>query len=740
MRKLLTFTVALALTAVSCSQSEGTATTTSFPTATTTGGTSAIAERFDPTSIRFEAALERFDRCEGVLEHFIAEALERVGPYGLDGGGPVVIMEDGVAFAAEGDEAAAPMTTMVTDLDRPGDDFSGTNVQVAGVDEPDVIKTDGDRIVAIVERKLYYVDVSGSVPELLGSLYLGDAWGHTMFVSGDRAFVFATGYGIAPLPATAESSVIPSYGETTVIQEIDLSDPEDLEVVRTMTVEGRLLSARSIGDTGRIVLSSYPAELAFVYPSGPAAEPIAEQTNRQIVQNSMLDDWLPNYTVTDGDSIVDQGLLVDCDGVHAPAEFAGFNTVSVVTVDFSEGLGSSESVGVIANGETIYASTESLYVATNVWVPGEWIGDTSLGDFEEEYSTAVHKFDISGEGPAEYRASGSVDGHLLNQFSMDEYEGRLRIATTDGPPWGFGDESESFVVVLEEDGDRLVEVGRVGDMGRGERIFSVRFIGEVGYVVTFRQTDPLYVVDLRDPGNPTVTGELKIPGYSAYLHPIGDGRLIGVGQEATDEGFTIGAKVSLFDVSDPTDPREVDTWVLEGGYTEVEWDHHAFLYWAPENLAVLPLQDWSTGFFGGVALRTDDGLREFGRITHELGSVQGASDCREVEIPEEYYEPGLIVQVCGTDDVGGYGAHDCEVIPAEEARLYSEDFDVIGYDVDELMGDDDRLEICFPPYDESRAAIQRSLVIGDSLWTLSWRALQANALDSLEVEHTIPLG
>jgi hypothetical protein len=737
MRKLLTFTVALALTAVSCSQSEGTATTAAFPTSTTTGGVSAIAERFDPSSIRFEAALERFDRCEAVLEHFIAEALERVGPYGLDGGGgPIVLAGEGVDFAAEGDEAAAP----ATDVGRGDTEFSGTNVQVLGVDEPDVIKTDGERILAIVERKLYYVDVSGSVPELVGSVYLGDAWGHTMFVSGDRAFVFATGYGIAPLPAAAEASLVPPYGETTVIQEIDLSDPSDLEVVRTMTVEGRLLSARSIGETGRIVLSSYPAELAFVYPSGPSAEPIAEQANRQIVQNSTLDDWLPNYTLTDGDTVVDQGLLITCDGVHAPAEFAGFNTVSVITVDFSEGLRSSESVGVIADGETVYASTESLYVATNVWVPGEWIGDARLEGFEEEYSTAVHKFDIAGDGPAEYRASGSVAGHLLNQFSMDEYEGRLRIATTDGPPWGFGDESESFVIVLEEQGDRLIEVGRVGDMGRGERIFSVRFIGEVGYVVTFRQTDPLYVVDLRDPENPTVTGELKIPGYSAYLHPIGDGRLIGVGQEATDEGFTIGAKVSLFDVSDPTDPRELDTWVLEGGYTEVEWDHHAFLYWAPEALAVLPLQNWSTGFFGGVALRTDDGLREAGRITHELGAAGATSDCRVIEIPEDYYEPGLVMQVCGSDDIGGYGDHYCEVLPAEEARWIAVEFGEIGLDIDELIEDDDRLELCWPPYDESRAAIQRSLVIGDSLWTLSWRALQANDLDTLDVQHTIPLG
>jgi hypothetical protein len=740
MRKLLMITIALAITAVSCSQSEGASTTSTFPTTTSGGGISVIAERFDPSSIRFEAALERFDQCDGVLEHFIAEALERVGPYGLDGaGGPIVFAEEEMAFAG-GDDAAAPATTTATaTVDRDGSEFSGTNVQVFGVDEPDVIKTDGNRIIAIVERKLYYVDVSGAVPELVGSLYLGDAWGHTMFVNGDRAFVFATGYGIAPMPVDAASSFIPPFGETTVIQEIDLSDPADLSVTRSMIVEGRFLSARSIDGTGRIVLSSFPAEIAFVYPSGPAAEAIAEEANREIVRNSTLEDWLPNYTLLEGDDVVAEGLLAACDAVHAPAEFAGFNSISVLTVDFDEGLGSADAVGVIADGETVYASTESLYVATNVWVPGEWIGDVRLNDFEEQYSTAVHKFDISGDGPAAYRASGSVSGHLLNQFSMDEYEGNLRIATTDGPPWGF-DESESFVVVLEEQGDRLVEIGRVGEMGRGERIFSVRFIGDVAYVVTFRQTDPLYVVDLTDPTNPSVTGELKIPGYSAYLHPIGDGRLIGVGQEATDEGFTIGAKVSMFDVSDPANPRELDTWVLEGGYTEVEWDHHAFLYWAAEDLAVLPLQNWSTGFSGAVALRTDDGLREIGRITHELGAAAVPSDCTEFEIPEEFYEPGLVVQLCGSSDIGGYGAHYCEVIPADEAAMFVEEFTEIGVDIESIMEDDDRIEICFPDYDDGRAAITRSLVIGDSLWTLSWRALQANALDTLDVEHTIGLG
>ena len=118
-------------------------------------------------------------------------------------------------------------------------------------------------------------------------------------------------------------------------------------------------------------------------------------------------------------------------------------------------------------------------------------------------------------------------------------------------------------------------------------------------------------------------GELKILGYSAYLHPLGNGRILGIGQDATEEGRTTGAKVSLFDVSDPADPREVDSFVLEGAYSDVEWDHHAFLYWAPEQIMVMPLQSWQDNFTGAIVLKLDDGIREFGRISSRQGRCTG---------------------------------------------------------------------------------------------------------------------
>ncbi|MGH2686543.1 MAG: beta-propeller domain-containing protein, partial [Actinomycetota bacterium] len=220
-----------------------------------------------------------------------------------------------------------------------------------------------------------------------------------------------------------------------------------------------------------------------------------------------------------------------------------------------------------------------------------------------------------------------VQGTLLNQFSMDEHEGNLRVATTSAPWFGgdvaAGPVSESFVTVLSQRGEELVEIGKVGGLGKDERIYSVRFIGDLGYVVTFRQVDPLYVLDLSNPEAPAVRGELKILGYSAYLHPMADGLLLGVGQDASEEGRVQGTQLAVFDVSDPANPRRVHQLRIDQSSSEAEYDHHAFLYWPQTGLTVLPLQTYTdTSFWSGaIAFEVDvaGGITEQGRLTHMQG-------------------------------------------------------------------------------------------------------------------------
>ena len=353
---------------------------------------------------------------------------------------------------------------------------------------------------------------------------------------------------------------------------------------------------------------------AFPEGGGLKAERDAEDKNREIIKNSTIDNWVPYYVLTNaaGD-VIDEGSMVDCDQARHPAEFAGLDMLSVLTVDMSRGLRVADATGVLASGQTVYASTENLYVATQRWFDFAILeGDSDNADFTG-VTTQIHQFDISDATKTEYVASGSVSGFLLNQFAMSEYDGRLRVASTTEPEWRrWGDfEQESMVTILEADNGELVTVGSVDGLGKGERIYSVRFIDETAYIVTFRQTDPLYTVDLSDPTNPEVLGELKILGYSAYLHPLGDDLLLGIGQDADEQGRTEGTQVSIFDVSDLRNPERIAQLTLaKGSNSQVEYDHRAFLYWAPEDLAVIPMQRWSWNertdkqevFFGAIGI------------------------------------------------------------------------------------------------------------------------------------------
>jgi uncharacterized secreted protein with C-terminal beta-propeller domain len=592
-------------------------------------------------------ALVRFDACDTFLDYVISHGLDLVGPYGLadpffEGGFGWAIDEATTDGAAE--RAATPAAGAV--------DYSGTNVQVLGVDEPDMVKTDGERIVVLAEGTLIVADVTGPRPVVVGRLSVGDVSVQSLFLSGDTVLLFGTSW--MPIHPLAESELIAPIPQTSNVQLIEVDISDEPEIVRTMSIDGRFISARMVGETVRLVLGSGPVGFEWSYPSGSGlkAEREALAENRRIIERSSSENWIPYYLVSDADGrITSEGSLFDCDRATHPEEFSGLDMLSVVTIDIGNGLDVVDATGVLATGDTIYASAENLYVATQNWQTWQW-GRAGVTDGRpDEVVTEIHKFDISRTDVTDYVATGQVEGYLLNQFAMDEHDGRLRVASTTSPNWwGSGFDSESMVTVLEEDGGELAEVGKVDGLGKTEQIYSVRFIEDVAYVVTFRQTDPLYTVDLSEPTDPRVVGELKILGYSAYLHPLGEGLLMGIGQDATDTGQVQGTQVSIFDVSDLTQPTKIDQFTLsEGSSSQVEYDHHAFLYWAPTGLAMVPVQQWwwdertESGFLGAVALAVDDSgeLTEIRRLAHPGGDEKNwdgrAQIMRSIVIGDSVY-------------------------------------------------------------------------------------------------------
>jgi len=618
-RKLMTvgLIATLAMTIASCSP---------------TGPTGAPGTTEGPVDTTPLAApsLIAFDACDSFLDYVKTNAIEQVGPYGLGDpngwwGSPAFAFEDGAERSSVTTAAA----------DSGAGSFSGTNVQVLGVDEPDMVKTDGERIVLLSEGMLIVADVTGDEPVITGRLHLGSRSVQSLFLSGDRVLLFGSVWTtFHPLASSDAAGIAPEFQSPSMeLIEVDISG--EPEIVRSMTIDGQFISGRMVGDTIRLVSSSSPVGLEWSFPEGTGlrAELQAIERNKEIIRQSTSDNWIPYYIVSDANGRrIDQGTLFDCSRASHPEEFAGLNMLSVVTIELSQGLEVLDATGVLANGNTVYASAENLYVATQNWDTWLW-GREGISENEpDEVTTDIHKFDISDPSITTYLATGTVDGYLLNQFAMDEHKGDLRVASTTSPAWwGSEFDSESLVTVLDDDGaGRLAEIGSVDGLGATEQIYSVRFMGDMAYVVTFRQTDPLYTVDLSDPTNPKVVGELKILGYSAYLHPVREGLLLGIGQDATDTGQVKGTQVSLFDVSDPANPTRIDQVTLsEGSNSQVEYDHHAFLYWEPTGLAMVPIQQWffeedkEEAFFGAVGFNVGGAdLTEIRRFAHPGGDRQ----------------------------------------------------------------------------------------------------------------------
>ena len=557
MRLLTTaLTLALALTACVIGDAQNT-------TSTSTGST--------PGQVGvFGSELVAMQNCDELLEYYQTQALELVGPYGLGGNFEMFAMEDGMVAQASADTAesqAAPVSA------------TGTNIQVAGVDEADIVKTNGDFIYTAADSALHISRLDGGRVWNEGSVSL-DFWPQSMFLYEDKIVIGGQYWG-------------GGNSQVTRFLEIDVSDSENPTVIRSLDLDGSYADSRLVDGVLRIAINSGPVGLEWVFPSGDGlrAENNATETNKDVIRKSTLGNWLPYSVLTEsGDTT--EGDLLQCQGVLVPKEFSGINTLSILTFDLRNGIDTWQSAGVVAQGATMYATADHTYLATQRWMDWWAWDEVTIREEAEGFQTSIHMFETRGTNAPAYLASGTVPGFLLSQFSMDEFDGKLRVASTTAPQgWWWSDESESLVTVLQQEGNELNTVGQVGGLGEGEQIFSVRFMGEIGYVVTFRQTDPLYTIDLSNPTQPTVAGELKILGYSAYLHPLGDGLLLGLGQNADEDGRVEGTQLSLFDVSDVANPTRIDTITMDGGWSQAENDHHAFTY--ADGLILAPFESWN---------------------------------------------------------------------------------------------------------------------------------------------------
>ena len=368
----------------------------------------------------------------------------------------------------------------------------------------------------------------------------------------------------------------------------------------------------------------------------------AEAAYRAYIQGLSLEDMMPKrIDVVDG-APEPAELLIPCTTFFRPSVSMGMNIVAVFSLDLAEDSGALNATGILGSSDTVYGSADKLYVSTYIYDYWMWERN-ALEDPESVLQrTAIHAFDIASlPAQAFYVASGFVDGEVLNQFSMSEHDTYLRVATTT-QNWftdSTEDATDNGVTVLGVDGDALKVVGALSGLGHpGERIYAARFFGDRGFVVTFRQMDPLYTLDMSDPAHPVVAGELEIPGYSSYIHPLGADHLLTIGRDIRDvDGWQedLGVKLAIYDVSDLAHPSEpVEPLSLgAGSHSEAEYEHKAFTFFG--GTLAIPTGSWWWDGNGdtpsnGLSLFTVDATAGFGT----LGTISHADLVPDPEVPE----------------------------------------------------------------------------------------------------------
>ena len=457
-----------------------------------------------------------------------------------------------------------------------GGDHSSTNNQVEGIDEGDIVQTDGDYLYSVSESRVVISDIRDPENMELASVvkFDGETYPEKLFLSDGTLAVISSRFSLMETDDEAEMESFMPYSGLTVVSLYDVSSPDNPKLIREFGNEGSFNNARLLNGVLHYVSNVFPNY--WILEEQPDIE-----LRPRLFDSNKNEEFEPL-------SYEDLTIL--------PGTMEG--SYSVITSLNLETPASNEisTKGFLGGNEQLYMSEQSLYLTASAFETAEGeFGDTSLW-VPQQADTEIFKFGLDGIA-VEFVASARVRGSLLNQFSMDEFDGHFRLATTEGAAWEPASEPKNHLFILD---GQLEQVGSVEDLAPSERIYSVRFMGSRAYMVTFRETDPLFAIDVSDPAAPEVLGELKIPGFSNYLHPLDENHLIGFGYETRIEPVkgggeprivTGGMKLSLFDVSDMSDPKETDTEIIggPGTYSALQYDHKALFRHEQQSLFGFPV-------------------------------------------------------------------------------------------------------------------------------------------------------
>lgn len=594
-------------------------------------------------SVTLETALVQYNSCSALeadlKELFVDEMeaqIEQNGYWGspvLDGV-PGVPTED----AADGGGNGGGR--------QEGVDFSGTNNQEDGVDEADFVKTDGYNVYTLNGNRLHVFGVP-EVGQLVASAEFpieGHPSQMLLHREAGKVIVFShvSPYNLPedhPLRARIGTQEGDAWmwrtGEVSKVTIVDVANPAEPAMERELFMEASYQTARMIDSSVRIGAYSWMniPGLYDLWDHHDGTDASTERVKREArsrIRGLSLSDIIPQiYERLPDGSLTTHSLSQDsCRSFYRPENSHGRGFTSIMSLDLSDSeVFRYDADHIVSNYPTVYASKDFLYVAEQANA-GWWFWWNE--DHPEQIN--LHMFDIRQAGETAYLGSGRVEGALLNQFSLDEHDGYLRVAaTTDRWARWWVEEppaSDNHIYVLTLRDRKLTQIGHLSGLGKGEQIFAARMVGDRGYLVTFRQIDPLFTLDLSDPRDPRVIGELKIPGFSTYIHPIADDKLLTIGVGGDDDGANWLTQISMFDVGDFASPALQDRQELvsegEWGWSEALYEHKAFQYFAPKNLLAVPLSGSNHDETGWhyrstlqlVSVDNESGLSSHGVIDH----------------------------------------------------------------------------------------------------------------------------